>query len=326
MQQGVDRFMELCIFLDCNTPARELWLWTQQFSACISLHEISNPRERFTRYAACEGRGNEVSIKPFLKWAGGKRWLADRGDFQIPPYEGRYIEPFLGGGAIYFSIKPSKSIISDFNHKLIELYLAIRDEPVSISKLLFGHHKAHSKDYYYGVRAKKFESTAERAAQFLYLNRACWNGLYRENLKGEFNVPIGTKSIISFDDDDFEAVSAALAGAEIRCCDFEETINEARTGDFLFVDPPYTTAHNFNGFVKYNQKIFSWEDQVRLRHCVLSAVSRGAKVIVTNADHPSISELYRNVGGHSRVTRPSVISGKASGRKVTSELIIRFNM
>lgn len=266
-----------------------------------------------------------MSIKPFLKWAGGKRWLAERPDFRIPQYSGRYIEPFLGGGAIFFSTAPARAILSDLNPKLVELYHTIRDEPATVSALLQFHQQAHCKEHYYETRSAKFTSAAERAAQFLYLNRSCWNGLYRENLKGEFNVPIGTKTTIWCESDDFSAVSAALQQADIRCSDFEATIDEAGAGDFLFVDPPYTTAHNFNGFVKYNQKIFSWQDQVRLRDSVVRASSRGAKVVVTNADHGSVSELYNDVGRHDRVSRASVISGKASGRQATTELLIRCN-
>ncbi|CEJ48258.1 DNA adenine methylase Dam [Umezakia ovalisporum] len=265
-------------------------------------------------------------MKPFLKWAGGKRWLVERNDFNLPPYTGRYIEPFLGGGAVFFSLLPKSSIISDLNPKLIETYTAIRNTPEEVSQILLLHQKNHCTDYYYSERGKKYETLSERAAQFLYLNRACWNGLYRENLKGEFNVPIGTKSIIVFPDEDFGKISRSLEYAEINCNDFETTIERAQHGDLLFIDPPYTTAHNFNGFVKYNQKIFTWEDQIRLRDCVKLAVARGAKAIVTNADHPSIAELYLGVGILESMVRPSVISGKNTGRQSTTELVIRCNM
>lgn len=267
-----------------------------------------------------------MAVKPFLKWAGGKRWLAEREDFSVPLGINRYIEPFLGGGAIFFSAVPARAILSDVNAKLIGAYTAIRDNPLAIRELMLKHHAAHCREYYYEMRGKTLPDPIQRAGQFLYLNRACWNGLYRENLKGEFNVPIGTKTAIALDDDDFEGISAALSGADIRCCDFAETIDEAGKGDFLFIDPPYTTAHNLNGFVKYNQKIFTWDDQVRLRNCVQKAAQRGAKIVVTNADHASICDLYVDVGALSQVKRASVISGKASARQLTTELIIRCNM
>lgn len=267
-----------------------------------------------------------MSIKPFLKWAGGKRWLADRDDFEAPSRYNRYIEPFLGGGAIYFSLLPPRAILSDINPRLIELYKVIKASPEELSDLLKQHHQCHSKEYYYETRSSSFDCIVSRAAQFLYLNRACWNGLYRENLKGEFNVPIGTKTAIYLEGEDFAAISVALANAQISCCDFEATINNAGEGDFLFVDPPYTTAHNFNGFVKYNQKIFTWEDQVRLKDSVVRAAARGAMVMVTNADHASVSELYSDIGSQSRVSRASVISGRASGRQATTELLITCNL
>src|SRR5690606_11539915 len=109
------------------------------------------------------------------------------------------------------------------------------------------------------------------------------------------NVPIGTKTTITFPDDDFEAVSASLSRATLLCCDFEETISMAGEADILFVDPPYTTAHNFNGFVKYNETLFSWDDQKQLRNCCARAAQRGAIVIISNADHPSLWELYEDI-------------------------------
>ena len=141
------------------------------------------------------------------------------------------------------------------------------------------------------------------------------------NQVGTFNLPIGTKSTIVFPDDDFRSVSEALSRAEIRCCDFSETINRASENDLLFVDPPYTTAHNFNGFVKYNDKIFTWEDQVRLRDCLLAARQRGAYAIMTNADHASIRGLYRHSAETYDLSRHSVISGTPDGRKPTSEAV-----
>jgi DNA adenine methylase len=227
---------------------------------------------------------------------------------------------------MFFSIRPRLSIVSDVNQKLIDVYVAVRDDYSVVVKHLEQHQMLHCEQYYYAMRARVFEDAFQRAAQFLYLNRTCWNGLYRENLQGQFNVPIGTKSKIAPADEDWESVSRALKYAEICCCDFECTIDRATSGDLLFVDPPYTTAHNMNGFVKYNQKIFTWSDQVRLRDSVARAISRGAKAIVTNADHPSIADLYEGLGTAEHIARPSVISGKNLGRQKTTELLIRCNI
>lgn len=261
-------------------------------------------------------------MNPFLKWAGGKRWLVGRPEFEIPNFSGRYIEPFLGGGAVFFHRQPSKAILSDVNPRLIDTYRAIKDDWQSVLVYLKEHQQLHSKEHYYETRKFWKPNLAERAAQFLYLNRTCWNGLYRENLRGEFNVPIGTKVTIVNDNEDLSCLSEILRPAELKCCDFSETIALADEGDFLFVDPPYTTAHNNNGFVKYNEGIFTWDDQIRLRDALCLAAGRGASILMTNADHGSVSDLYEDRAVLTKVARASVISGGNKGRGRTSELLI----
>jgi D12 class N6 adenine-specific DNA methyltransferase len=172
------------------------------------------------------------------------------------------------------------------------------------------------------VRSKIFRSDASRAAQFLYLNRTCWNGLYRENLRGEFNVPRGTKDTVIFDDDDFEAVSEALASAKITTGDFEKVLDGVKEGDFVFIDPPYTVKHNGNGFVKYNESIFSWNDQLRLAKSVKSKALSGASILVTNAYHPTVVDLYRDFATVVPVERASILSGDKSYRGKTQEALI----
>lgn len=261
-------------------------------------------------------------MKPFLKWAGGKRWLFESEQFALPAISGRYIEPFLGGGAVFFENQPKNAILSDSNKRLIELFIVIRDELKDFEALIKKHAKAHSKDYYYELRSKRLRKSTTRAAQFFYLNRTCWNGLYRENLNGQFNVPIGTKQTVIFDTDDFPAWSKALQGARLEHRDFEAAIEEAEEGDFIFVDPPYTVRHNMNGFVKYNQNIFAWHDQVRLRDALRSASVRGVSFAMTNADHESIRELYTEFGVHRKLGRHSVIAGNSVHRAHSTELLI----
>lgn len=261
-------------------------------------------------------------MKPFLKWAGGKRWLIEHEFLASLKISGNYIEPFLGGGAMFFHLRPETSILSDLNTHLIETYAAIRENPVPIQERLREHQARHCKDYYYKTRDLELDCPTDRAAKFLYLNRTCWNGLYRENLAGKFNVPIGTKSLVYDADEDFVAISELLQGADIRCCDFEVTIDQATDGDFVFCDPPYTTAHNMNGFVKYNQRIFSWDDQIRLRDAAIRATERGAAVVITNANHPSLHDLYGEAGKIDVVERASVISGISKGRGMTSEILV----
>lgn len=263
-------------------------------------------------------------MKPFIKWAGGKRWLVDDQSFTVPAFTGKYIEPFLGGGAVFFHLAPAQALLSDINSNLINVYLAIRDDWRLVQAELQRLQTLHSSSFYYEERRRIRRSPHTRAAQFLYLNRTCWNGLYRENLSGKFNVPIGTKTQVILPDDDFEVASSILKNAKIMSCDFEETLDAACEGDFVFIDPPYTTAHNTNGFVKYNQKIFSWMDQVRLQCAIAEAYGRGATVLMTNADHQTIHELYSSMGTPQLVSRASVISGKPEGRGRTTEALFLF--
>lgn len=262
---------------------------------------------------------------PFLKWAGGKRWLAQSGELVAPSSYERFIEPFLGGGAVFFSLEPGQAILSDINPELVELYEVVRDEPDQLRTILAWHQEKHSRDHYYAIRERQYRERAWRAGRMLYLNRTCWNGLYRLNRKGEFNVPIGTKTAILIEES-FAEASALLARATLFCQDFATTIEQAGAGDFLFVDPPYTAKHNLNGFLKYNENIFSWGDQVRLHRCLVEAGARGASIVVTNADHASLHRLYSEGFTYRSVERQSVLSGSARGRGRTTEAIFTANM
>jgi DNA adenine methylase len=199
-------------------------------------------------------------VKPFLKWAGGKRWFVHRYSHLFPEKFNNYIEPFLGSGAAYFHICPKKAILGDANSDLINTYIAIQQDWRLVYRYLKTHHANHSSEYYYQVRAKRLRSPFSRAAQFIYLNRTCWNGLYRVNLQGVFNVPIGTKSSVIFENDRFDLVSKNLENATLKIADFEDLIDLAGDGDFVFADPPYTVRHNHNAFIKYNEDLFSWFD------------------------------------------------------------------
>ena len=281
-------------------------------------------RDQVSAQLRSEAALNETSppgLKPFLKWAGGKRWLVGSKQFRVPEFDGRYIEPFLGGGAVYFHLCPASALLSDVNARLVELYQVVRDSPDLLRRSLRELQNSHSESFYYEERARKRVKPHTRAAQFLYLNRTCWNGLYRENRQGQFNVPIGTKSAIYDAGEDWQSFSNLLSGAELIASDFEQTIDKAEKGDFVFADPPYTTAHNNNGFVKYNQDIFSWDDQERLRNALLSAVRRGVKVMLTNADHESIHDLFDSDFEYRSISRSSIISGVRSGRGMTSEAL-----
>lgn len=260
---------------------------------------------------------------PFLKWAGGKRWFASKYAHQIATPLGRYIEPFVGSGALYFHLEPNSALIADANRDLIETYKAIRDDPQAVQKELTRHASLHSNNYYYECRKYVPSCKYERAGRFIYLNRTCWNGLYRVNKNGEFNVPRGTKNSVLFSTDDFEKWSQLLKNTVIKSQDFEETISEAEEGDLVFADPPYTVKHNLNGFVKYNEILFSWDDQQRLMTTLHSASKRGVQVILLNADHDSIRNLYGDHFDMMPLDRYSVLASDKVKRKKITELLIR---
>lgn len=271
--------------------------------------------------ARIETKTDQVRLAPFLKWAGGKRWFVSNHADVFPRQFNRYIEPFLGSGAVYFHLKPGKALLTDLNSELIETYKVIQGKWASLTEALARHQHNHSDSYFYKVRSQVPRNDVETAARFIYLNRTCWNGLYRVNRKGEFNVPRGTKNAVLTDADNFETVSQALKGASLRVCDFEPSVDAAKAGDLLFVDPPYTVKHNNNGFIKYNEKIFSWDDQVRLSEALARADERGVSIIMTNANHNSVRDLYKGFTRNS-LSRHSVLSGVAEGRGATEELLV----
>lgn len=263
-------------------------------------------------------------VAPFLKWAGGKRWLSYRAADVFPSEFGTYYEPFFGSGAVFFSLRPRKAVISDANKRLMEMYASIKYNWRKVFDLLSEHHEKHSKEYYYLVRETNYRDSISRAAQLIYLNRTCWNGLYRVNAQGKFNVPKGTRDYVLTDDDNFPGASKLLRNAYLRSGDFEDAVFDAKRGDLVFFDPPYTVKHNNNGFIKYNEGLFSWDDQVRLRDCAVRLAKKGVRVVVSNADHESIKDLYDGIAELICAERPSVISGLSVGRARTTELIIRL--
>lgn len=266
-----------------------------------------------------------VEITPFLKWAGGKRWLVNNYSDLFHKDYNRYIEPFIGSGAVFFHLRPKKAIIADLNKDLINTYLVIKNDWQKLFKYLKVHQKKHSNEYYYEMRSLHYSDKIKEAAKFIYLNRTCWNGLYRVNLEGEFNVPIGTKENVILGTDNFELISNQLRKVKILNYDFQRIVDMSDKDDFLFVDPPYTVQHNNNGFLKYNEKLFHWDDQVRLRDSLMKAKKRGVKIVLTNADHPSILNLYESDFDIIRVNRISKIAAKAEFRNSCNELIIRSN-
>jgi len=254
---------------------------------------------------------------PLIKWAGGKRRLLTDIRRFAPDSFSRYFEPFFGGGALYFSLLPGEATLSDANRELIEMYVEMRDDVESVIDALRRLH--NSEDEYYRVRGSVPRTAATKAARLIYLCTLSFNGIYRQNLKGEFNVPYGYKTHLKhYEISRLREVSDQLRGREIIHADFDQAVRTAQAGDFIYFDPPYTVAHGNNGFVKYNAKIFSWDDQKRLARTALRLRRLGCHVLVSNADHPSIRELYPEFNEHV-IERFSVMAASGDFRRPVRE-------
>lgn len=262
-------------------------------------------------------------MKPFLKWAGGKQWLTVKLRDRIPTF-GRYFEPFLGGGSLYFSLEPKIAVLGDANGELINCYRQIRNRPRVVIAAL--HRLRFSAKNYYRAR-DRFQSerhAGKRAALFIFLNHTCWNGLYRENREGVFNVPMREASYSGRIFDAMQLVEAGklLRRAKLLCADFEETTDGARAGDLVYLDPPYITTHLENGFIKYNAKLFTAADELRLARVAARLAQRGVHVIASNASHPAIRELYDGPFYKYEFSRTSRIAANVERRSGFKELLI----
>ncbi len=269
-----------------------------------------------------------MSVKPILRWAGGKIWLTNHIANYVPLRFNNYFEPFIGGASIFLFLKSNGIInkqvhLSDSNSDLINAHIVIRDQPSELFEVLSQY--KNEKEFYYEMRNSAPETQLEKAAKFLYLNRTSFNGIYRENLRGEYNVPFGNRAIKTlFEKRDLVNVSSLMQGTNISSCDFEELSDKIGKKDLVFLDPPYTVAHENNGFIKYNKKIFAWKDQERLCAFVEEIKRKGAYFILTNAAHSSISDLYGNLGRSEKLCRASLIGGKGAKRETYNEFIF-FN-
>lgn len=259
---------------------------------------------------------------PFLKWAGSKRLLLDQILPHVPGEFGRYYEPFLGSGALFFALQPKSARLSDANEALMKVYISVRDEAGEVHEHANAHER--TREAYYELRDRSFGHPAEAAGAFIYLNKMCFNGLYRVNLKGRFNVPWGApKSDFVTGLDHLRSCQAVLRrpGVTLATGDFDANLRRAAAGSLVFLDPPYVTRHNRNGFVHYNEKIFSWSDQQRLASTAEKLRRRGAHVLVTNALHADVLSLYPNFESHA-MSRFSHIAGSRDKRGPVHEALL----
>ncbi|MGL5192716.1 MAG: DNA adenine methylase [Chroococcales cyanobacterium] len=269
-----------------------------------------------------------VLPRPFLKWAGGKTQLLQQYQPLFPPQFKNYYEPFLGGGAVFFYLFKEHSsgfnaVLSDVNEELINMYRCVQTDVEVLIKELKSHHRKHNSEYYYKIRAEKNKKPVKKAARIIYLNKTCFNGLYRENSKGQFNVPIGRyKNPTICNAELLRADSQALQGVKLEVRDFYKVLDEAKTDqDFVYFDPPYYPLSNTSQFTSYSRYNFNEEDQFRLRDVFAELASREVKVMLSNSDCPFIRELYEEFPIH-EVSAARSINSKGTHRGKISEVVV----
>jgi len=271
-----------------------------------------------------------IEAQPFLKWVGGKASLLRQLE-EFFPYEiDRFFEPFLGGGAVFFNLKHRfpdlRPFLRDGNKELINCYRVVRDRPEELMRLLDEHAKGFRADgdkYFYDIR-KQHDLTDDlaRAARTIFLNKTCFNGLYRVNAKGEFNTPVGSnKNPNLYSRDNLLAASEALQTAQLEAQDFRKVLDEARRGDFIYFDPPYLPISAFSDFKRYTPDQFREADQVELARVFRELDAKGCRVVLSNSDHPRTRELYSGFPIHV-VSAPRFINCKPGGRGNISELVV----
>lgn len=273
----------------------------------------------------------ELQPKPFIKWVGGKRRLLSELLEELPDDFGRYHEPFVGGGALFFSLaaharrKGRWAVLSDANLRLVRTYRAVRDQVDGVIALLREHTRHHSKDHYYETRARKVDELdeAEAAAWFIYLNKTAFNGLYRVNRKGGFNVPIGRYDNPRIcDEPALRLASWALQGAEIHHEDFRTVAERADAGDIVYFDPPYVPLSTSANFTSYTRDGFTMDDQSGLRDVAAELKMRDVQVMLSNSDTPEVRELYRQGFDLKPVLCGRAINCKGGKRGRVGELVI----
>ena len=273
--------------------------------------------------------------KPFVKWVGGKRQLLRQfrelglyppEDFN--PITNSYYEPFVGGGAVFFDLLPKNAELSDLNNELVTTYNVIKNNVDELIQSLQKH--IYDKEYYLKVRAKKIEdlSDVEIASRFIFLNRTGFNGLYRVNKSGQFNVPFGRyNNPVICDEDNLRRVSDALQDVTITHQDYKHVLKTAKSGDFIYLDPPYYPINATSSFTSYTAEGFLEKEQTELRDTFVKLHEKGCFVMLSNSDTPFINELYSGLDGITinKITAGRSINSKGSGRgKITEVLVTNY--
>lgn len=275
-----------------------------------------------------------LKAKPFVKWAGGKRQIIDELKKYIPDEFNTYYEPFIGGGALLFELAPKKAIINDSNAELMNVYQVLCDDSKfkKMCRVLNNYEANHSEEFFYEIRNKdKNKNTFNRlsdytrAARTIYLNKACFNGLYRVNSKNEFNVPFGKKSKVNtYDGNNLITVSNYLTMNDINILnkDFEEVLKDAKKGDFVYFDPPYDSDNNI--FTSYTEEGFGKEEQRRLAKVFKELDQKGVYVMLSNHNTTLINELYKDYHIHVIEAKRNINSNGKKRGKVEEVIITNF--
>jgi len=273
----------------------------------------------------------ETPVLPlFLKWAGGKLQLIEQFENLFPLDFRNYYEPFIGSGAVFFYLKSksrlNKVILSDTNEELINCFTVVRDKPSELIEVLLNHRKRHSKQYYYEVRDLESDrlDSVSRAARMIYLNKTCFNGLYRVNSKGEFNVPFGDyKNPSIFDRNTLYRASQMLQDADLRVMTFDKVLDFAGKDDFVYFDPPYIPLSKTSSFTRYSKSDFSVKEQNQLSVVFRALDSGGCFVMLSNSEHSLTRELYRDYDKNIVVVRAKrKINSVGSKRGAINEIVV----
>jgi DNA adenine methylase len=286
----------------------------------------------------------EATPRPFLKWAGGKAQLLPALLARAPASIGTYFEPFAGGGALFFALmskasrspgtddrNPRRAVLNDLNADLVATYEVVRDAPEALTQRLVKLERdyleadpAGRQAMYYHVRASRPANPLDAAARVVFLNKTCFNGLYRVNREGAFNVPHGRyRAPHIADRETLLVASAALRDVELRCADFEEACEDAQSGDFVYFDPPFHPLSNTSSFTAYTQRDFGNTDQIRLKRCIDVLTTRGVAVLLSNSPHPWIRGGYEFAGYRVEEVRARrAINSRGDRRGPIGELVI----
>jgi DNA adenine methylase len=272
-----------------------------------------------------------MALTPFVKWAGGKRQLMTSLLELKPKKFDKYFEPFVGGGALFLELAPKEAVINDFNSELISVYKSLKNKEafIELYKFCKEHEALHSEEYFYKIRA--LDTSADyinqplptRAARCIYLNKACFNGLYRVNAKGQFNVPFNGKTKVKlFDEDNFQALHQYFLNNDISIHngDYQAILDKPKKGDFVYFDPPYDVVGN-QSFTTYTKIGFGREEQTRLRDNFKNLSEKGVFVMLSNSNTEFIRELYKDFNIHIVQARRN-INSQSNGRGKVEEVIV----